>query len=135
MTSTAIVSVILGLFIVLIRGLPWVFAPVRTMEVFRKLTASAGAIRSMGVLGAALGLAMVLSAWGAASAAEKFILYLGGFILVLTLLFPVAFPGAAAAFSGVIADALEDDTPRLRGFGLIAVGIGVFFLYLGLCVL
>jgi hypothetical protein len=62
MSSLALISVIYGILIVVNR-LPLVLVPQATTRFYRKLLADDTRIRIMGVLGALLGLAMIISAW------------------------------------------------------------------------
>ncbi len=135
MTSTAIMSVVFGLLIVCIRGLPWLLTPVGAMGIFRKLTDGPREVRIWGSLGIVLGLSMVLSAQGPDTAAEKLIFYLGWYFLVVCPLFFLAFPAVVQVIARVFDELLSDSNTVLRSVGLIGVGVGGFFVYLGISVL
>ncbi len=133
MTSTAIITLVLGVLIILSRG-PLLFTPARTTAVYRRLFATNARIRVAGVFAALLGLALILAAQGESAVAAHAMLWVGWFLLGGTLLLHIPFPGIVALFADGLFDALADDTTG-RVLGAIGVAIGLIFVYVGLVLL
>jgi uncharacterized protein YjeT (DUF2065 family) len=130
MSELAIVTTAFGVLIVLVRG-PLIFAPQATLGIYRKLLETHARIRVVGVCVAALGIALALSARGVDQTAAQVIFALGClmglFAAIPLLVYPSVYKGLADSFLAAV-----DDSTTLRAFGVLAVGIGAVFLYLGL---
>ena len=121
----------LGIFIIVSRG-SLIFAPDATLRSYRKLLATTLRIRIMGIILLILPMAMILAAWGDHRDGAEIIMGLGyifGFVVVVFLLI-------FTSIYKLIADAFLDamDNVILRGLGAISLGIGIFFIYLGVAV-
>ena len=86
----------------------------------------------MGIILLILPVAMILAAWGDHRDGAEIIMGLGyifGFVVVVFLLI-------LTSVYKLIADAFLDamDNLILRGLGAISIGIGIFFIYLGIAV-
>ncbi len=130
MTSTAIITLLLGVFIILSRG-PLLITPARTTAVYRRLFATNARIRIAGVCAALLGLALILAAQGRASFAAQAMLCFGWLMLGMTLLLHIPFPGIVALFAEGLFEAMEDNATG-RVLGGLGVAAGLIFVYIGL---
>ncbi|MBL7177769.1 MAG: hypothetical protein ISS66_18265 [Desulfobacteraceae bacterium] len=131
MDDLAIICIIVGIFLILSRG-SLIFAPDAMLRFYRKLLATNFRIRIMGIVFLILPLAMILAARGDHRDGAEIILglgYLFGFVVVV---FPIIF----TSIYKLIADAFLDATDNviLRGLGAISLGIGIYFIYLGVAV-
>jgi hypothetical protein len=130
MNELALVSVVAGAVIIAVR-VPFVFAPEAAGAVARRFVASSAGIRAAGLIFALLGLAMILSAQGAAQGAAWVISILGWFwalAAVFLLLIVTAFYQRVAV--GIL-DVL-DEPALLRLLGVVATLFGAFLVYLGI---
>ena len=130
MSSLALISVIYGILIVVNR-LPLVLVPQATTRFYRKLLADDTRIRIMGVFGALLGLAMIISAWRSEQSAALIVLAFGCFVVFVTVVLVLGF---ISTYKKIAEGFLDLDPAAHRVFGAVLTGIGVFFIYLGLWV-
>ncbi len=129
MSELAIVCVGLGLLTIVTRG-PLIFAPQRTIEVYRRVIRSEAGTRAIGALVVVLGAALVLAGRGAEPSWTGLLLILAVLMVgggVVVLLWPSLFRRLAETMLDMFSDSAV-----LRVFGVLAVGIGVGLIYLGL---
>ena len=129
MSELAIVCVGLGVLTIAIRG-PLIFAPQRTIEVYRRVIRSEAGTRAIGALVVVLGAALVLAGRGAEPSWTGLLLILAVLMVgggVVVLLWPSLFRRLAETMLDMFSDSAV-----LRVFGVLAVGIGVGLIYLGL---
>ena len=129
MNQLALVSVVAGAIIIGVRG-PFVFAPTASSAGGRWLISSNARIRVAGVIFAALGLAMILSAHGSAQGAAWVISILGWLWALAAVFLLLIFTSFYQRIASGIMDAL-DDSALLRGLGAIGALFGAFLIYLG----
>ena len=130
MTQLALVSVVAGAVIIAVRA-PFVLAPAASAVRGRRLIASSARIRVAGVIFAALGLAMILSAHGAAQGAAWVISILGWLWMLVSVFLVLIFTSFYQRIALGIMDAL-DDSAVLRVLGAIGTLFGGFLVYLGI---
>ena len=129
MSELAIVCVGLGVLTIAIRG-PLIFAPQRTIEVYRRVFRNEAGTRAIGALVVVLGAALVLAGRGAEPSWTGLLLILAVLMVgggVVVLLWPSLFRRLAETMLDMFSDSAV-----LRVFGVLAVGIGVGLIYLGL---
>jgi len=130
MNKLAIVSVVLGIIVIALRG-PMIFSPDAVIRPFKKLIESRTRMRIMGAVFTVLGLVLVFSAWGVDHTAARVMMGLGCFMALIALFFMTIFPSVYRQ----IADIVLDWNPLIfRVIGVLGVGMGVLFIYLGLVV-
>ena len=121
----------LGLAIIVTRG-PLIFAPEATLDVYRRLLGTTTRIRGLGVAIAGIGLAFVASAEGTDSLAASLVNALGLIMAAAAILLFIALPNVVQAFAESILDAISDVA---RPIGVLAVALGLGFVWLGVAVL
>jgi uncharacterized protein YjeT (DUF2065 family) len=132
MSRLALVSIIFGAIIILIRS-PTIFIPEASKKFFLKLIFSSNTrIRITGIFAVALGIIMIDVAQGHDNTAALFIKCFGWFLAVgagsIFLIF-------TSIFKDIFVNIVENmDELTLRIIGVIGVGIGLLFIYLGLVV-
>ena len=130
MNKLAIASVVLGIVVIALRG-PMIFSPDAVIKPFKKLIESKTRMRIMGLVFVAPGLALIYAAWGVDHTAARVMLGMGCFIVLIPLFFMVIFP----SIYSLIADIVLDWNPLVfRVIGVLGVGMGILFIYLGLVV-
>lgn len=132
MNSLSIVSIIFGLFVIILRG-PLIFFPGAAMTYYRKFFASSGKIRISGIIITILGISMVISAQHPDHIGAVIILILGGLMAFGGIVFFLIFPALFKRFMSFFSDVFEDSAD-LRLIGVISVLFGACFLYLGVWV-
>ncbi len=135
MDPLAIACVALGLLVILSRA-PLVVAPGATLRSYRKLLASTARTRTLGVLVLALGMAVVIPAWGVERTLVRVLEVLGWLLCfggALLLVFPAAFRLLADNLLRAASEAVDE--AFLRVVGLIAVAVGAALIYVGLRIL
>ena len=130
MNELALVSVIAGAVIIAVRG-PFVLAPAASAAAGRWLIASRARIRVAGVLFAALGLAMILSAHDSTQGAARVISIVGWIWALAAVFLLLIFTSFHQRIARGILDAL-DDLALLRVLGVIGTLFGGFLVYLGI---
>ena len=133
MNQLALVSVVAGAVIIAVRG-PFVLAPAASSAGGRWLIASSARIRVAGVLFAALGLAMILSAQSSAQGAALVISILGWLWMLAAVFLLLIFTSLYQRIAVRIMDLLNDSAV-LRWLGVIGTLFGAFLVYLGIGVL
>jgi uncharacterized protein YjeT (DUF2065 family) len=128
MNNPAYISIILGVLIIVSRG-PLIFRPEATREFYLKMFATKTRVRVVGLVVLALGCTMVFSVREAPGAASVFFAGLGYLFGAMAFLLLLAFP----SFFKLIFEAFFEaaDNVILRGLGVLAVGVGAFFIWLG----
>ena len=130
MNKLAIASVVLGIIVIALRG-PMIFSPDAVIKPFKMLIESKTRLRIMGLVIISFGLALIFAAWGVDHTAARVILGLGCLVVLIPLFFMVIFP----SIYSLIADILLDLNPMFfRVIGVLGVGVGILFIYLGLVV-
>jgi hypothetical protein len=132
MSQLALVSVVAGAVIIAVRG-PFVLAPAASAAGGRWLIASTARIRLAGVVFAALGLAMILSAQDSAETAALAVSIVGWLWLLAAVFLLLIFTSLYQKIARGMLDAL-DDSAVLRVIGAIGTLIGAFLVYLGIAV-
>jgi hypothetical protein len=132
MNQLALVSVVAGALIIAVRG-PFVLAPTVSSASGRWLIASRARVRAAGVIFAALGLAMILSAHGSAQGPAWVISILGWLWALAAVLLLLIFTSSYRRMALGIMDVL-DDAALLRWLGLVGTLFGAFLVYLGVAV-
>jgi uncharacterized protein YjeT (DUF2065 family) len=132
MSNTAIISVLIGVLIIVGRG-PLIFWPEATREFYLKLIATNLRVRLIGVCLLALGIVMIMSARADARGASIIIQGLGWFLVFIAFFGELIFASIVRLIAEAVLEAL--DNVMLRGLGVLAVGLGAFFIWLGLKVL
>jgi uncharacterized protein YjeT (DUF2065 family) len=131
MTALAILCVIGGLLIIVSRG-PLIVAPRPTIAFYRRIFTTNARVRMVGLLIAGLAAAAFLTPPGGQTS-EFWLQVIGGVMSIAAVWLFVA-PGTYRTLAYAVLDFFEDstDTAILRAVGLLAVAIGVWFVYLGL---
>jgi hypothetical protein len=128
----AIVSIVLGVLVVVVRG-PLLVAPATTIEIYREILATDVRIRVAGICGTLIGLWTVLSVSGALGLGS-WIFWVWGWIMVVgCALFLLVFVSAYRAFAETVID-LWDSSAFSRPLGAIAAALGALLIYLGVFV-
>jgi uncharacterized protein YjeT (DUF2065 family) len=130
MSELAIATTAVGVLIVLVRG-PLIFAPQATLGVYRKLLETHTRIRVMGGCVVLIGAALALSAQGIDQTAAQVIFAVGGLIVLFAVFGLLVYPSAYKGLADALLAAMDDST-TLRALGVLGVGIGAIFIYLGL---
>jgi hypothetical protein len=130
MSQLALVSVVAGAVIIAVRG-PFILAPTASSAAGRWMITSRAKIRVAGVIFAALGLLMILSAQGSAQGAAWVIAIVGWLWLLAAVFLLLIFTSFYQKIALGIMDAL-DDPAVLRALGAIGVLFGAFLVYLGI---
>ena len=128
MNAVAIVSVLLGLAIIVLRG-PLIFAPKETKEFYLKMLGSPLRIRIFGVCAALIGVAMVSALAGAPGLLAEVLVFVGLIFVVAAIAFMVPFPGTLKTLVEKVFSMVNDTFARI--VGVIAVLIGVYLIYVG----
>jgi uncharacterized protein YjeT (DUF2065 family) len=128
MNNHAYISIILGVLIIISRG-PLIFRPDATREFYLKMIATRARIRVLGLVVLALGTAMVFSVHEAPGAASVFFAGLGYLMAAAAFFLLLAFPSIFKLVAEAFIEAM--DNVILRGLGVLAVGVGAFFIWLG----
>jgi hypothetical protein len=131
MDDLAIICIIVGIFMIISRG-PLIVAPDTTLRFYRKLLATNFRIRLMGLIFLVLTLAMILAARGDRRDGAEIIMVLGYFYSFIVVVFLIIFTSLYKLIADAFLNAM--DSVMLRGFGTIALGIGILFIYLGVAV-
>ncbi len=129
MSNLAIVSIILGVFIIAIRS-PLILLPETTMIFYRKLTANKKRIRILGTFMAMLSFAMISSAQHSDQVAASIISIFGWFIVLIAVPFLLIFPSFYKLLAEFVFEII-DNSIILRSMGFIGTAMGIFFIYLG----
>ena len=135
MDPLAIVCFVIGIVIIAFRG-PLIFAPQRTLRFYESVIATDARARLLGAILAAMGVAILVSGSGTAVFPFR---VLGGFGWLLTvagalvLLFPPTY--RRIGYSVLEFTKRSVGPIVLRAIGVIAVAIGVAFIYLGFGIL
>ena len=130
MSQLALVSVIAGAVIIAVRG-PFVLAPTASSAAGRWLIASRARIRVAGVIFAALGLVMILSAHGSNQGTAWVISIVGWLWALAAVFLLLIFTSFYQRIALGIMDAL-DDSAVLRFLGAFGAVFGAFLVYLGI---
>jgi len=127
MNNASLVCILIGVLVIAARG-PLVFAPGRTIEVYRKLVASHARIRVMGIFIGGLGAACLAAGWGLENIAAYLVLGMGC-LMTAGSIFLIVF----AFLYKIVADAFFDamDDLLLRLLGVFGVLFGALFIWLG----
>ncbi len=128
MNTVAIICIVLGILIIVTRG-PLIVAPQATVRVYRKILEKPAQVRIMGLALALLALVVVRATANEPGLLAAILNVLGWLILVVGGLMLTLFPNVAQSIVYRVLDALSDTL--LRGAGLVAVGLGLFLIYLG----
>ena len=128
MNNHACISIILGFLIIMSRG-PLIFWPDATREFYIRMMATKARIRVLGLVVLALGTAMVFSVRETPGAASVFFAGLGYLMAAWAIFLLLAFPSIFKLVAEAFIEAM--DNVMLRGLGVIAAGIGAFFIWLG----
>ena len=131
MDDLAIICIILGAFIIASRG-PLIFAPDATLRSYRKLLATTFRIRIMGLILLLLPVAMILAARGDSRDGAEIIMGLGFIFSFVIVVFLLIFTSLYKLIADAFLDAM--DNLILRCLGVISMGIGIIFIYLGVTV-
>lgn len=131
MNGLAIICIAFGVLIVVTRG-PLVFAPEYTLRLYRKVLETRFRIRVMGLIVLPLPVWLILVAQDHPHQGADIMIGLGYVFTVAVVFLLIIF----ADFFRFVANAVLDgmDSLILRGIGVIALGIGGVFIYLGLAV-
>ena len=132
MSQLALVSVIAGAVIIAVRG-PFVLAPTASSAAGRWLIASRARIRVAGVIFAALGLVMILSAHGSNQGTAWVISIVGWLWALASVFLLLIFTSFYQQMARGIMDAL-DDLALMRVLGAIGALFGALLIYLGIAV-
>ena len=132
MSSTAIISVLIGVLIIVGRG-PLIFWPEATRDIYLKMMATNLRVRLIGVCLLALGIVMIMSARGDARGASVVIEGLGWLLTFIAFFGELIFTSIVRLIAEAVLEALDE--VMLRGLGVLAIGLGAFFIWLGLEVL
>ena len=130
MNQLALVSVVAGAIIIGVRG-PFVLAPTASSAAGRWLIASRARIRVAGVIFAALGLVMILSAHGSNQGTAWVISIVGWLWALAAVFLLLIFTSFYQRIALGIMDAL-DDSAVLRFLGAFGAVFGAFLVYLGI---
>ena len=132
MGDVSFVSILLGTIIILTRG-PMIFAPKGTRDFFLKAFFSSHTrIRVIGLLTVGLGILIIYAAQGNNHPVAVIFEYFGWFVAVIAGLIFLVF---TSVFKEIAENVLDNmDELILRIIGIIAVGMGGLFIYLGLYV-
>lgn len=128
MNAVAVVSILLGLAIIVLRG-PLIFAPKETKEFYLKMLASPMRIRIFGAFAALIGIVMVSALAGAEGLLAEILVFVGLMFVVTAVGFMVPFPGKLKTLVEKIFSMANDTLARI--VGVIAVLIGVYLIYAG----
>ncbi len=131
MDHLSIICITLGIFIIVVRG-PLIFAPEFTLRSYRKLLATTLRIRITGMIFLILPVAMILAAWGDHRDGAEIIMGLGYILGFFVVVFLLIFTNIYKLIADAFLDAM--DNLILRGLGVISLGIGSFFIYVGVAV-
>lgn len=129
MTVLQIVTVVVGLLIIAVRG-PLIFAPAATRGVYLQLLATPTRVRGLASFLGLLGLVMVAAARGGHDVAAVVITVLG-WIMLGGGVFLMVLPGLYREIAETMLEAVNHPT-ALRAIGVLGVGIGVILVLLGL---
>ncbi len=124
--SVAIVLIVLGALVIATRS-PLIFAPERTVEVYRTLMA--GHTRAFGATLLLLGLAIVAAVTGETGTAAAVLTFVAGWMVVFSLV-PLLAPAATVRIVTPLLSLIEAPAAA-RGVGVFAVSIGALIVYWG----
>jgi hypothetical protein len=130
MQELALVSVVAGALIIAVRG-PSVLAPAAAVSAYRWVLETQARIRSLGVVVAALGGVMIVSAHGSDQGAAWVISIVGWLWGLGALLLMLVFTSLYREVAGGILDAI-DDPAVVRALGVLGTLFGAFLVYLGI---
>ncbi len=129
MSTLSIITIFIGSLIIVVRA-PMIVFPNRTIEVYKKLTATDSRIRSMGLAAICLAAGAVYLSYNSVYPAARIILFWGYIVGTLTLLFGIVYTSRYREFIVCFVEISENRT-LLRFFSTGAVLFGCFFIYLG----
>ena len=127
MNRLALVSVVLGVLIILLRG-PMIFAPEVVIERFKKLIITDARLRILGVILTLFGVVLIVSAWGVDHGAAYAVLVMGCLLAFAAFLLQVIFPSLYRQIADIV---FTFNLLFFRVVGVIGVALGLLFLYFG----
>ncbi len=130
--ALAIVCIVAGVLLILGRG-PLIFAPERTLELYRRMVGTEAAVRIVGLCVGALGAGMAVLARGGGGTGVSIVFVLG-LVLAAAGLMLLVLPSPYRRVADSVLDFVRDsvDAGVVRALGILAVGIGAFIVYLGI---
>ncbi len=132
MSGLALVTIILGVFVVISRG-PFIFAPEATRKaVISHFLVSTARLRIVGLPVVAMGVLIIIAAQGRDQTAALVIKYYGWFIAIAAGLFHVILAPRTREFAKNILERWSITTLRIRGF--VGVIVGALLICLGFAV-
>jgi uncharacterized protein YjeT (DUF2065 family) len=132
MNIPAYISIALGVLFIVSRS-PLIIWPEATRDFYLKMMASNTRIRITGIFVLMLSVIIVLSLRGVPGSASLFFTGFGYFMALVAVFSLLAFPGIFKLVFEAILKAM--DNVMLRGVGVLAVGLGVFFIWVGISLL
>ncbi len=129
MSTLSIITIFIGSLIIVVRA-PMIVFPNRTIEVYKKLTATDSRIRSMGLAAICLAVAAIYLSYNSVYPAARIILFWGYIAGTLTFLFGIVCTSRYREFIVCFVEISENRT-LLRFFSAGAVLFGCFLVYLG----
>ncbi|MDP6581070.1 MAG: hypothetical protein QF681_10475 [Vicinamibacterales bacterium] len=128
--SVAIVLIVLGVLVIATRA-PLIFAPARTIELYRTLIT--GHPKAFGAILILTGLAIVIALAGETGTAAAVLTFIGWWLVVFSLL-PLLVPSAMVRFMTLILSLISAPAVA-RSIGVLAVVIGALIAYYGFTLL
>ena len=132
MNSMGLLSIIVGIIIIALRG-PFIFAPKTAMEFSsKKLTSTNNRIRLLGLLVLAFSILLIIIGLKSGIYLEKVIVVFGFIIGIFSIFLFLLFPGNYKQIIDVISNF---DSLALRAIGVLGTAVGVFFIIQGISIL
>ena len=129
----SVLCILIGFLVIVGRG-PLAFDPSRTFRAYRSFFMTNARVRAWGVIVALLAAALLLLPLGEGMLSD--ILYVFGWIIAALALVTLLVPKILRRFIPQILDAVESSIPTalVRVLGLLAIAIGLAFIYVGIYV-
>ena len=126
-----ILCIAIGVLIIVGRG-PLIFAPARTLEVYRRMMGTEAAVRVVGLCIGGLGAGATVLARGGGETGVS-VVFAIGLVLAVAGLMLLVFPSQFRGVAGHVLDFMRDsvDPGVVRALGGVAVGIGAYVVYFG----
>ena len=133
MDRFSVLCIALGCLLIIFRG-PYAFDPSRTFRAYRSFFMTNARARAWAVLVALLAAVLLLLPLGEGMLSD--ILYVFGWIIAALALVTLLVPKILKGFALQIIDNLEHSIPTalVRVLGLLAIAVGLAFIYVGIYV-
>lgn len=129
MSAVAIISILLGVSIIIARA-PLIFAPRQTLDFYMKILATPSRVRLLGLILALLSVAIIIYLEGVEGTLALVIMVMAIITLVFSIGFISLFPEPFRRLATMVWAERSDGF--LRVVGVLAVAVGVAFVWFGL---